>query len=87
VTEIENWITNGENQENELGPSLDDLEPVEGSGGRLRKDGERIIFNFGKYRSRDLQVVANDDPGYIRWLCSPASPLNNDAINLIREMF
>ena len=86
VTEIENWITMGNSQENALGPGLDDLEPIEGTGGRLRKNGQQIIICFGKHKSRNILAVAKEDPSYIRWLCSPASPLNNDARNLIRNM-
>tara|TARA_B100001250_G_scaffold333322_1_gene298945 strand:- start:54 stop:863 length:810 start_codon:yes stop_codon:yes gene_type:complete len=86
VTEIENWITTGDSLKNELGPGLDDLEPVEGTGGRLRRNGEQIIICFGKHKSREIRVIAQEDPGYIRWLCSPASPLNTDAKELIREI-
>ena len=76
----------GNSQENALGRGLDDLEPIEGTGGRLRKNGEQIIICFGKHKSRNILAIAKEDPSYIRWLCSPASPLNNDARNLIRNM-
>jgi len=84
--ELEQWISTGESETNQLGPGLDDLEALKGSGGKLRKNGDRIIFNFGKYRSRDLHVIAKEDPGYIRWLCSPAGPLNEDAIKKVKEI-
>ncbi len=86
ANEIENWIATGDSETNQLGPSLDDLEPLQGTGGKLRKNGDRFIFNFGKYRSRDLHVIAQEDPGYIRWLCSPAGPFGDDVIHLIKDI-
>tara|TARA_B100001113_G_scaffold352054_1_gene352507 strand:- start:98 stop:907 length:810 start_codon:yes stop_codon:yes gene_type:complete len=85
-TELENWITTGDSETNHLGPGLDDLEPISGTGGKLRKNGDRVVFNFGKYKSRDLHVIAAEDPGYIRWLISPAGPLNEDARKMIKKI-
>ena len=85
-TELENWILTGDTETNSLGPGIEDLEPLEGTGGKIRKNGDRLVLNFGKYRSRDLHIIAIEDPGYIRWLCSPSGPLNEDARKLIKEI-
>ena len=84
--ELQTWISAGNTSQNSLGPSLDDLEPMPGSGGRLRIDGDRVILAFGKHKARDLLVVASEEPGYIRWLCSPAGPLNQDAIDAVMNL-
>ena len=84
--ELQAWISTGSIGQNAMGPSLDDLEPILGSGGRLRRDGERVVLAFGKHKARDLLIVANEEPGYIRWLCSPAGPLNQEAIDLVMDL-
>ena len=84
-TELENWILTGDSETNALGTGLEDLEPLEGTGGKIRKNGDRLILNFGKYRSRHLEIVAVEDPGYLRWLCSPSGPFTEDARKLIKE--
>lgn len=84
--ELQAWISSGNTNQDTLGPSLDDLESIPGSGGRLRKDGDSVVLAFGKHKARDLLVVANEEPGYIRWLCSPAGPLNQEAIDAVMEL-
>ena len=84
--ELQAWISTGSIGQNAMGPSLDDLEPILGSGGRLRRDGERVVLAFGKHKARDLLLVANEEPGYIRWLCSPAGPLNQEAIDVVMDL-
>ena len=84
--ELENWILSGDSETNSLGPGIEDLEPVEGTRGKIRKNGDRLVLNFGKYKSRDLHVIATEDPGYIRWLCSPSGPLSEDARKLVKEI-
>jgi DNA polymerase III subunit epsilon len=58
-----------------LGPGLVDLEPVEGSGGKLRISNSEIIIAFGKHKGRTLEEVKKIDLGYLRWLFSPSSPI------------
>jgi DNA polymerase-3 subunit epsilon len=58
-----------------LGPGLVDLEPVEGSGGKLRISNSGIIIAFGKHKGRTLKEVKKIDLGYLRWLFSPSSPI------------
>jgi hypothetical protein len=36
--------------------------------GRFVKAGERLHFNFGKYRGRPLDEVAQRDPSYLEWM-------------------
>ena len=84
--ELQAWIIAGNTSQNSLGPSLDDLEPMPGTRGRLRIDGDRVILSFGKHKARDILVVANEEPGYIRWLCSPAGPLNQEAIDAVMDL-
>jgi DNA polymerase-3 subunit epsilon len=28
----------------------------------------RVVFNFGRYRGRALEVVAQEEPGYLEWI-------------------
>lgn len=58
-----------------LGPSLVDLEPVSGSGGNLRINGSNIVIAFGKYKGRTLEEIKKKDSRYLKWLFSPSSPI------------
>lgn len=40
---------------------------VDSEGKLLWRDGT-IVFGFGKKRGRSLRVVAEEDPGYLRWI-------------------
>jgi len=80
VTDIEQWLVGGGGRggSESLGPGLNDLEPVDREG-RIRRDGESLVLAFGRHRASTLKMVQKTDPGYINWLISPASLLDEDA--------
>ncbi len=49
--------------------------------GRFRREGDQVVFAFGKYRGRALAEVAKQDPGYLMWLSR--QPLLPDASKLL----
>jgi len=80
VTDIEQWLvgSGGRSGSENLGPGLNDLEPVDREG-RIRRDGDSMVLAFGRHRASTIKVVQKTDPGYINWLISPASLLDEDA--------
>lgn len=40
---------------------------VVGFDGMIRKEGDLILFNKGKYRNTEFMEVTKKDPGYIKW--------------------
>jgi DNA polymerase-3 subunit epsilon len=36
--------------------------------GRFRREDGQVVFNFGSYRGRSLDAVAEDDPRYLEWI-------------------
>ena len=71
-------------QEADLGPSLDDLEPLDDRG-RLRVAGETFVLNFGKYRGRTLDRVWHEDARYCAWLLSPRSGFSAAVKQVLRD--
>jgi DNA polymerase-3 subunit epsilon len=51
----------------ELHETYRDQRSVDVDGKFLRIDG-RIVFNFGKYRGRDLDEIARESPDYLHWM-------------------
>jgi DNA polymerase-3 subunit epsilon/exodeoxyribonuclease X len=35
-------------------------------------------FRFGKYRGREIAEVANEDPGYLNWMRTSMTDLDED---------
>lgn len=68
-----------------LGPSLEDLEPIPGSNGQLRQSGEDWVLARGRHRGKTVKQVQEEDPAYIGWLKSGASPLDADAKDALAE--
>ncbi len=79
VEDIEQWLVGGSGQSGSesLGPGLNDLEPLDREG-RIRKDGESLVLAFGRHRASTLKAVMRTDSGYISWLISPASLLDDE---------
>ena len=80
VEDIEQWLVgvSGQSGSESLGPGLNDLEPLDREG-RIRKDGESLVLAFGRHRASTLKAVMRTDSGYINWLISPASLLDDEA--------
>lgn len=36
--------------------------------GKFIRDGNRLVFNFGKYRGYSLEEVVQDAPDYLQWM-------------------
>lgn len=51
--------------------------------GKFRRDGDQVVFAFGKYIGRSLDDIARDDPEYLRWLLG--RPFLPDVQRLVRE--
>jgi len=83
--DLESWISNPVSGGSDLGPGLDDLEPVEGSRGKLRWSEGELVLAFGKHRKRTIGEVRESDPSYLRWLLSPNGPFDLDINALLSE--
>jgi hypothetical protein len=71
--ELERWIVHGDGAKDasELGPGLNDLEPLDALG-KIRLDGDEMVISFGRHRGRYLSEIQANDPSYIAWLLSPS---------------
>ena len=36
--------------------------------GKFVRDGDRVLFNFGKHRGRSLEEIAREAPDYLQWM-------------------
>ncbi len=68
-------MLNRRGSKNQMGPSMEELEPVPNTGGRLRHSPDGVIVAFGKHRGRTLEELEKIDSRYVDWLCSPSSPI------------
>ena len=85
--DIERWLVGGravESTSSELGPGLADLEALDRQG-RLRKDEGRLILAFGRHRAKSMQEIEKIDPGYLDWLASPGSILEEESRNVVKS--
>jgi DNA polymerase-3 subunit epsilon len=83
VEDIPDWAsgtTQSDQKETALGPNIEDLEPVSGSHGWLRKTESGMMIGRGRNRGRTVEEIANIDPSYLKWLSSSAGPLEAEAI-------
>ena len=73
LVELERWIVHGDGAKDasELGPGLNDLEPLDALG-KIRLDGDEMVISFGRHRGRYLSEIQANDPSYIAWLLSPS---------------
>jgi hypothetical protein len=50
----------------------------------MREGKGRVIFKHGKYMSREIDDVAKEDPGYLKWVFNSASEdLSNDLFDAL----
>ena len=66
--------------------SLDDIMKFEelqvvGFDGMIRREGDLILFNKGKYRNTEFMEVTKKDPQYIKWFM-----LNNEFDNTTKAI-
>ena len=89
VEDIPDWsngIDVSDKSAENLGPNIDDLEPVKGSHGWLRQTGDEIVIGRGRNRGRTIGELEQVDSGYLNWLTSPASPLEHEAIEILNSV-
>ena len=88
VEDIPDWsngIEVSDKATENLGPNIDDLEPVIGSHGWLRMTGDQIIIGRGRNRGRTIGELEQMDSSYLNWLTSPAGPLEDEAIERLNQ--
>ena len=87
VAEIERWLTTGSStssSSDSLGRGLNDLEPLDKQG-RIRIDGDDLILAFGRHKASSLRQVKVSDAPYLNWLISPASLIDEEARELVKQ--
>ena len=88
VEDIPNWASgkdgDGEGTER-LGPTLEDLQVVDGSHGWLRITTDGLIVARGRNKGRSISEVGKNDPRYLEWLSSAAGPLEPDALDVLNK--
>ena len=88
VEDIPDWsngIETSDKATENLGPNIDDLEPVNGSHGWLRRTEDGIIIGRGRNRGRTIGELEQIDSSYLNWLASPAGPLEEEAIEILNQ--
>ena len=53
------------------------------SEGRLKFSGDEVVINFGKNSGRRLRDLANEDPGFLRWMLR--SDFSDEVKNVIKN--
>ena len=81
LDELQDMLSGNRGNNDSLGPSLVDLEPVEGTNGRLRHSEQGIGIAFGKHKGRTLQELQTVDKRYLDWLSSPSSPISSKTVS------
>ena len=81
LDELQDMLSGNRGNNDSLGPSLVDLEPVEGTNGRLRHSDQGIVIAFGKHKGRTLQELQKVDKRYLDWLSSPSSPISSKTVS------
>ena len=87
VAEIERWLTTGSSassSSDSLGRGLNDLEPLDKQG-RIRIDGDDLILAFGRHKASSLKQVKVSDAPYLNWLISPASLIDEESRELVKQ--
>ena len=88
VTEISEWINNSSDsrrKSSSLGRDIEDLEPIQGSNGWLRQTDEGVIIGRGRNRGKSISELNDKDSDYLKWLASPAGPLDEDARDFLEN--
>ena len=81
LDELQDMLSGNRGASDRLGPSMVDLEPVEGTNGRLRHSEEGIVVAFGKHKGRTLEELQRVDKRYLDWLASPSSPISSKIVS------
>ena len=81
LDELQDMLSGNRGNNDRLGPSLVDLEPVQGTNGRLRHSDQGIVIAFGKHKGRTLQELKKVDKRYLDWLSSPSSPISSKTVS------
>ena len=86
LDELQDMLSGNRDTSNRLGPGMADLEPVEGTNGRLRHSDQGVVIAFGKHRGRTLMELERIDKRYLDWLSSPSSPIPSKIVSeLVRN--
>ncbi|MGB1589153.1 MAG: exonuclease domain-containing protein [Candidatus Poseidoniaceae archaeon] len=88
VEQVEQWLIHGDikKDENQLGRSLQDLEPFD-SHGRIRIEDGNYILSFGRNKGKTLKVVQSEDPGYLNWLLNGNGIEDVEAREKLKKIF
>jgi len=85
IDDLEDMVI-GNKLDNNMGPGIQDLEPIQGTNGRLRMSEDGVVVAFGKHRGRTLKELEKIDQRYVDWLCSPSSPIPSKIVSeLVRN--
>ena len=88
VQDIPDWadgIKSADISADRLGPNIEDLEPIPGSHGWLRRTTDGLVIGRGRNRGRTIAELERMDPNYLNWLKSPAGPLDEMALESLQE--
>ena len=88
VQEIPDWASGtkiADKSVERLGPDIEDLEPVSGSYGWLRRTADGLVIGRGRNRGRTVRELENIDPNYLNWLQSSSGPLEGTAVDSLRS--
>ena len=86
LDELQDMLSGNRDTSNRLGPGMADLEPVEGTNGRLRHSDQGVVIAFGKHRGRTLMELERIAKRYLDWLSSPSSPIPSKIVSeLVRN--
>ena len=88
VEDVEQWLIHGEvkKDEDQLGRSIQDLEPFD-KNGRIRIDNGSYILSFGRNKGKTLKTIKKEDPGYLNWLLNGNGIEDIEAREKLKKIF
>ena len=88
VEDVEQWLIHGEvkKEEDQLGRSIQDLEPFD-KNGRIRIDNGSYIVSFGRNKGKTLKTIKKEDPGYLNWLLNGNGIEDIEARDKLKRIF
>ena len=81
LDELQDMLAGNRGSSDRLGPGMVDLEPVEGTNGKLRHSENGVVIAFGKHKGRTLEELGRIDKRYLDWLASPSSPIPSKTVS------
>lgn len=81
LDDLQDMLSGNRGESSRLGPGMADLEPVEGTNGRLRHSENGVVIAFGKHKGRTLAELETLDKRYLDWLASPSSPIPSKTVS------